>query len=37
MAKCSYHNPTIDWESVSEWSVAVLHGKWLKSSIGKLC
>lgn len=37
MVECSYLNPPIDWESVSEWSIAVLHGKGLKSSLGKLC
>jgi hypothetical protein len=33
MAECSFPNPPIDWESVAEWSVAVLHEKGLKSSL----
>ncbi|XP_062173706.1 uncharacterized protein LOC133879186 [Alnus glutinosa] len=37
MAECSFPNPPIDWESVAEWSVVVLHGKGLKFNLGKLC
>jgi len=37
MNDCSCIDPPSDWESVVDWCVAVLHGKSLKSSLGKLC
>jgi hypothetical protein len=37
MYECSCLNPPSDCESVADWCVSVLHGKSLKSSLGKLC
>jgi hypothetical protein len=37
MNDCSCNDPPSDWESVVDWCITVLHGKSLKSGLGKLC
>jgi hypothetical protein len=37
MAECSFLNVPLDWENTESWRAAVLHGKSLKASLGRLC
>jgi hypothetical protein len=37
MAACSYDDPPLFWDSIVEWSTAMLHGKNLRSCLGRLC
>jgi hypothetical protein len=37
MAACSCFDSPLEWDRVADWGGAVLHGKSLKSSLGRLC
>lgn len=37
MADCYYVDMPLAWDSVEDWGIAMLHGKNLKSCLGRLC
>jgi hypothetical protein len=37
MVACLFDNPSLFWDDIMKWSIAMLHGRSLKSCLGRLC